>query len=76
MGGAQNITSKCGSQHILQKLIATNKQVQKLRQKSQSSISATSDIPNLSLKSLNLVLSPVLPRNRIIKAAIKATIMA
>lgn len=47
---------------------------QKLRQKSHSSISATNPIPILSQKSLILILSPVLPRNRIIKAASNATI--
>ena len=55
--------------------IATNKQVQKLKQKSQSSILATIEIPILSFQSLNFVLRPVLPKNRIINVAIKATIM-
>ena len=52
------------------------KHVQKLKQKSQSNISATIEIPILSFQFLNFVLKPVLPKNKIINAAIKATIMA
>ena len=75
IGGAQNITKKCGSLPNNHKHIATMRQVQKLKQKSQSSISATIEIPISSFQSLNFVLSPVLPKNKIIKVAIKATIM-
>ena len=53
IGGAQNITKKCGSLPNNHKHIATMRQVQKLKQKSQSSISAIIEIPSLLKAFLN-----------------------
>lgn len=50
-------------------------QSQKLRQKSQSIISAISLNLFLSQQSLIFSLNPVLPKNKITKAVIKATII-
>lgn len=50
-------------------------QSQKLRQKSQSIISAISLNLFLSQQSLIFSLNPVLPKNKITKATIKATII-
>lgn len=54
---------------------AMHKHIQKLKQKSQSSISATNDIPRTSQKSLIFILKPVRPKNKIINAEIRAVII-
>lgn len=74
-GVAQNGTMKYISQPKIHIQIVISKHVQKLKQKSQSNILATSESFILSQQSLSFVLISVTFKYKITKAANKATII-